>query len=47
MDLSVLEALVAEVPENVGKALKFMGDEIAALGAKLEALAASMEGDGH
>lgn len=47
MDMSeiyqAIEGAVAEVPEAVGKALKFMGDEIARLGTALEALAAKME----
>jgi len=41
--LDFIESAVAEVPENVGKALTFMGDEIAKLGTLLEALAARMD----
>lgn len=47
MDLSnltdAIEGALAEVPEAVGKALKYMGDEITRLGVALEALAAKME----
>jgi hypothetical protein len=39
----VIEGAMAEVPEAVGKALKYMGDEITRLGTKLEELAAKME----
>lgn len=38
-----VEGAVAEVPEAVGKALNYMAEEIARLGAALEALAAKME----
>ena len=47
MDISniyqAIEGAAAEVPEAVGKALKYMADEIARLGEALEALAAKME----
>ncbi len=47
MDISditqAIEGAVAEVPEAVGKALKYMGDEIARLGVALEALSARMD----
>lgn len=39
----VIEGAIAEAPEALGKALKYMGDEIARLGVALEALAAKME----
>jgi hypothetical protein len=41
--LDSIESAVAEVPENVGIALKFMGSEIEKLGSLLEALAARMD----
>lgn len=47
MDISTIlesiEGAVAELPEAAGAALKYMGDEIARLGAALEALSARME----
>lgn len=41
--LNLIESAMAEVPENVGHLLRFMGDEIAKLGSALEALAARMD----
>jgi hypothetical protein len=41
--LDSIESAVAEVPEEVGAALKFIGSEITKLGALLEALAARMD----
>lgn len=41
--LNFIESAAAEVPENVGKALKLLGDEVAKLGSLLEALAARMD----
>lgn len=41
--LDMIESAAAEVPENVGVALKFVGSEIARLGTALETLAARMD----
>lgn len=41
--LNFIESAAAEVPENLGKVLHLMGDEIAKLGGALEALAARMD----
>lgn len=45
--LGELEGLVAEIPENIGKALAFLGTKIDELGVKLEELAAKMDKTDH
>jgi hypothetical protein len=41
--MGMIEQAVAEVPESVGTALKWLGDEVAKLGSDLQALAARMD----
>jgi len=41
--LHFIEAAAAEVPEEVGKALTFIGEEVAKLGQLCETLAARMD----
>ena len=43
--LGDLEGMLANIPEDVGAALRFIGQKVDELGAKLEQLAAKMEHD--
>lgn len=45
--LGTLESLVAEVPENIGKALTVIGTELEELAAKLEAHVAQEHSGGQ